>query len=462
MKGLVVAFAVILAAVAWVTVLIVTDADQDQELRQAQARAGNLAVVFEEQVYRQVLSVDQNLRTLESDWERNPANFDYPSLQRRASAVSDLVSQMVMIDSRGRVIATTNRSLADADLSGRRYFDEHRNDKSLGPLITGPFQSNGSWYLNVSRRLNGDHGAFGGVVAAAYDLNALTRDMAQADLGPRGIIMLVGHDGIVRAMWIRGGEDPGANIRNSPLFHAIMDDSSAGWTGKSGPDQDLRIHAWRAIPGQDMVLVVGLDRSAALSAAETRRRQGVLGAAALTLLVLVMAGGIGSIISAAAMREQRLAADREVLEAANQQLALARERADEKSLQLGMTLAGMSDGISMFDAGLKLVQWNDRYAELNGLQADALRVGLPLRNVLEMQILSGEFGKVELHTEIERRTAELQRRIAVFDDQADPPVSVRTRPDGTVVELPPHPTSRWRTRDPLHRHHGAQAGGGCA
>ena len=428
LKGLVLAFAIVLAAVAWITVLIVTDADQDRELRQTQDRAGNLAVVFEEQVYRQMLTVDQNLRMLELDWERNPASFDYTSLQRRAAAVSDLVSQILMLDSRGRVIATTNRRLADADFSGRRYFDEHRNNRTPGPLITGPFQSNGAWYLNVSRRLNGDHGTFGGVVAAAYDLNALTRDMGQADLGPRGIIMLVGHDGIVRAMSIRGGEDPGADIRNTELFRTIMDDSSASWTGKSGPDQDVRIHAWRAIPGQDMVLVVGLDRNAALSAAETRRRQGVLGAAALTLLVLVMAGGIASIISAAATREQRLAADREVLEAANQQLALARERADEKSMQLGMTLAGMSDGISMFDARLNLVQWNDRFAELSGLRADALRVGLPLAEVLRMQVMAGEFGEVEPQAEIERR-------MGASLDRMHPPVTVHTRPDGTVVEL---------------------------
>ena len=427
LRGLVLGFVAVLAVFAWVGVLIVTDADQDQQLREARNRAYNLAVVFEEQVYRQILAVDQNLRVLKSDWERNPGGFDYSALQRRAASVSDLISQLQMVDSRGRVIATTQRDVMDSDLSGRRYFEAHRSDTSLGPLITGPFQANGSWFLNMSRRLNGDHGTFGGVVVASYDLNALTRDMNQADLGPRGLIMLVGRNGIVRAISIRGDEEPGVDIKNSSLYRAMFVDNAQSWTGKSGPDQDSRIHAWRAIPGQDMILVVGLDRTAALAPAESRRRQTVLAAAAVTLLMIVMAAVVGSAIAAAAKREQLLARDRAILEAANAQLDMARKHAHENSLQLEMTLAGMSDGISMFDADMKLVQWNKRYAELSGLSRDRLRVGMPLRDVLQHQKLTGEFGDTVTEPDIERHLAGLL-------DPAHPAISLRTRPNGTVIE----------------------------
>ncbi len=427
LKGFVIGCVGILAVVTWVALLVVTDADQDQQLRQARGRADNLAVVFAEQVFRQILAVDQNLRVLKSDWERNPPGFDYSSLQRRAASVSDLVSQLVMLDSRGRVIASTQRSLMDADLSGRRYFDQHRDDSTLGPLITGPFQTNGTWFLNISRRLDGEHAHFGGVVVASYDLNALTRDMNQADLGPHGIIMLVGRNGIVRAISLRGGDEPGVDIKNSPLYKAMFIDGAQSWTGKSGPDQDVRIHAWRPIPGQDMVVVVGLDRALALAPAESRRQQALLAATAVTLLMIIMGVGIGGMINAAAKREQILAQDREVLKAANLQLDLARERANENSLRLGMTLAGMSDGISMFDANMELVQWNERYAELNGLAKDALWVGMPLRDVLQMQGAAGEFGQVDGDAEVERRLARLL-------DPARPAISVRTRPGGTVVE----------------------------
>ncbi len=267
-----------------------------------------------------------------------------------------------------------------------------RSDSS-GPLITGPFQSNGQWFLNISRRLNAAHGVFAGVVAAGYDLNALMRDMSQADLGPRGMIMLVGRDGMVRAISLRGVQDPGTTSATRPVSGDVRRERRQSWTGPSGRTGDVRIHAWRPVPGQDMTLVVGLDRSAALSTAELRRRQALLGATAVTLLVMIMAVAVAD---ASPPRQPRaaLAQDRAVLEAANLQLARARERADEKSLQLGMTLAGMSDGISMFIAELKLVQWNEPVCRPDRSDGAALRVGMPMAEILRIQVGAGEFGPV--------------------------------------------------------------------
>ena len=109
LKVAIVAVALILALGAWMAVLVFTDVDQEQQLRQAEARASNLALVFEEQIYRQVLSIDQTLRSVKMDWERDPGTFDLSSIPRRAGALSDIVSQLVLTDARGRVIASTRR-----------------------------------------------------------------------------------------------------------------------------------------------------------------------------------------------------------------------------------------------------------------------------------------------------------------------------------------------------------------
>ena len=437
-----VAIALVLALVAWMAVLVATDVDQDQQLHQAESRAGNLALVFEEQIYRQVLSIDQTLRSVKLDWERDPNGFDLGSIPRRAGALSDIISQLILVDVHGRVSASTRRELVDTDVSGRRFFPAHRGSDSLGFLTTGPFQLNGEWYLNISRRLNRPGAVFGGAVVASYDLNALMRDMSQADLGPRGMIMLVGRDGLVRAISLRGVQDPGTDITNSALYKAVFSDATPTWTGPSGTDKDVRIHAWRPIPGQDMTLVVGLDKVASLASSEIRRRQALLAATAVTLLVLILAIAVGSMISAAAAREARLAQDRAVLEAANLQLARARERADEKSLQLGMTLAGMSDGISMFNAELKLVQWNAQCVSLLGLAPDALRVGLSMEDMIRVQAVAGEFGPVDPDALIATSMAEIYRRDW-------PPVSTRTRPNGMVIEMRRTSLPGWRVRDPL-------------
>ncbi len=428
LKVSIVALAVVLALVAWMAVLIVTDVDQDQQLRQAESRASNLALVFEEQIYRQVLSIDQTLRVLKLDWERDPNGFDLNSIGRRAGTLSDIISQLVLTDMHGHVVASTKRDMTDTDLSSRRFFMAHRGSDSLGFLTTGPFQSNGEWFLNISRRLDYARSVFAGVIVASYDLNALMRDMSQADLGPRGIIMLVGRDGLVRAISLRGVQDPGSNISNSALYQAMFNADTSSWTGQSGADKDVRVHAWRPIPGQDMTLVVGLDRAGALAPSEVRRRQALLGATAVTLLVLVLALAVGTMISAAAAREQRLADDRAVLEAANLQLARARERADEKSLQLGMTLAGMSDGISMFNAEQRLVQWNAQCVTLLGLPPDALKVGMSMEDIIRAQARAGEFGPVDVESEVAVQMAQVYRRDW-------PAISTGVRPNGMVIEL---------------------------
>ncbi len=428
LKVAIVALALVLALVAWMAVLVVTDVDQDQQLRQAEARASNLSLVFEEQIYRQLLSIDQSLRSVKLDWERDPNGFDLSSIPRRAGLLSDVISQLLMADAHGRVLASTRRDGVDTDVAARKFFAVHRGSDSIGFLTTGPFQLNGEWFLNISRRLNRPGNVFSGVVAASYDLNALMRDMSQADLGPRGMIMLVGKDGVVRAISLRGVQDPGTDISNSPLAKAMFNDTAPTWTGPSGSDKDVRIHAWRPIPGQDMTLVVGLDKAASLASSELRRRQALLGATAVTLLVLILALAVGAMIAAAAAREERLGQDRAVLEAANLQLARARERADEKSLQLGMTLAGMSDGISMFNDNLKLVQWNARCVSLLGLPPDALRVGMTMEEMIRMQAQAGEFGPVDVEAEVAARMAGIYRR----DWQ---PLSTGVRPNGMVIEL---------------------------
>ncbi len=419
-----------IATAAWVGVLVATDLDQELQLRQAQARAANLALVFEEQVYRQVLAIDQTLRILKGDYERDPGNLDMLGLQRRAGTMSDLVSQVLLIDYRGRVIASTRRDMLDSDQSTRRFFTAHRSSDNFGPLITGPLQSNGQWYLNISRRINAAHNVFAGVITAGYDLNALMRDMSQADLGARGLMMLVGRDGMVRALMMRGAQEPGSNISASPMFAAMTADNGAmSWTGPSPVDGDVRIHAFRPVPGLDMTLVVGLDRSAALSTAELRRQQALLGATAVTLLVVLMAVVVAGAVRAASIREQRMTQDRAVLEAANLQLARARERADEKSLQLGMTLAGMSDGISMFSPELNLIEWNSQFAELTGLNGAALRVGTPMAEILRIQVGAGEFGPVA------DLAAEVESHLATIRNGEWLPVSTRVRPNGRVIEL---------------------------
>ncbi|HET8996190.1 MAG TPA: PAS-domain containing protein [Acetobacteraceae bacterium] len=104
----------------------------------------------------------------------------------------------------------------------------------------------------------------------------------------------------------------------------------------------------------------------------------------------------------------------------------------EKTRQLEATLAGMSDGIMMVDAELRLLAWNDKFPQFTGVPADMLYVGATMQDVLRAQALAGEFGAVDVEAEVVRRL-DLLRRISSIG------VLERQRPNGQVIELRRNP-----------------------
>lgn len=104
----------------------------------------------------------------------------------------------------------------------------------------------------------------------------------------------------------------------------------------------------------------------------------------------------------------------------------------EKTRQLEASLAGMSDGIMMVDAELCLLAWNDKFPKFTGVPQDMLRVGLPMRDMLRAQALAGEFGPVEVETEVAQRLDALHRISSIGAIE-------RHRPNGQVIELRRNP-----------------------
>ena len=82
----------------------------------------------------------------------------------------------------------------------------------------------------------------------------------------------------------------------------------------------------------------------------------------------------------------------------------------------------------MFDARMRLVEWNAKFPEVAGVPADILRVGLPMEEILHAQIKGGQFGRItEPEAEVRRRM--LRLRTGPYG------VVQRQRPDGHTLEL---------------------------
>jgi signal transduction histidine kinase len=104
----------------------------------------------------------------------------------------------------------------------------------------------------------------------------------------------------------------------------------------------------------------------------------------------------------------------------------------DKTAQLEATLAGMSDGIMMVDADLCLLAWNDKFPDFTGVRREVLRVGMTMEEILRAQAEAGEFGPVDVETEVGRRMALLRSGGSTGTMQ-------RARPNGRMLELRRNP-----------------------
>ena len=125
-----------------------------------------------------------------------------------------------------------------------------------------------------------------------------------------------------------------------------------------------------------------------------------------------------------------------------------RQRTDElaqRQAELSVTFDNMGDGVVMFNEEMRLAAWNKNLQEILDLPDSFFAEPRTYRDYMTYLIEHGEFGDVDLETELRRyiESADRQRRVE------------RTRPDGRVLEVRVNPVGR-RVRRDLQRRYRAQ------
>ena len=109
-----------------------------------------------------------------------------------------------------------------------------------------------------------------------------------------------------------------------------------------------------------------------------------------------------------------------------------RQRTDElaqRHAELSVTFDNMGDGVVMFNEEMRLAAWNRNLQEILDLPDSFFAEPRTYRDYTTYLIEHGEFGDVDLETELRRyiESADRQRRVE------------RTRPDGRVLEVRVNP-----------------------
>ena len=403
----------VLIALTWVGARNAIWAHSSEARARVAAELLGKAISFEEQLRRELLLLDQTLRILEYEWQRNPSRFDLAARASQAVVISDVALQLFITDAQGIVRASTRTEIVGTDVSQRDYFrheaglsaDEGR--MFVGALVQG--QVTRQWQINLVRRLDNPDDSFAGIIAASYDTNAFGRLGHGLELGAGGLIGVVSlADG---KAWTMTGTTQAANVVSAtPLLAAMQSADEGSWQGRDLDDRD-RIYAFATVPDRGLKVVFGLERADAMSGSKEWEHEALAFAAGITLLIFLLAWLVLWALEAARRRQEDLARERAILAA---------------------TLTGMSDGIMMVDRDMRLMAWNQHFPEFTGVSADILRTGLPMVDILRNQVTGGEFGPVDIEQEVERR-------IALLRVGASMGTIERPRPSGRQLEIRRNP-----------------------
>jgi len=385
-----------------------------------------------DELRRELLVTDQTLHILELEWEHDPEGFDFDSWTKRVLALTDISLQVFMADEHGIVRRSSRPAIIGDDISNRDYF---RHGKALaaddervfiGSLTQGMVTR--KWQINLARRLDSPNQSFRGIIAASLDVSAFSRLQQGLNLGTTGFLAISADDGTIR--WVGNPRLRATNlsVAGSPIFKAMRMNGAGTWTGRSPLDGIDRIMAYASVPDYRLQVLIGEARHDAMAAAETWERNAIAFTTVATLLFLTLAGALLWVEHLVRGRHAAVLRDRTVLAKANQQLELAESREHKKATLLEATLGGMSDGIMMVDADLRLLAWNSLFPEFTGVPTDILRVGLGMEEILRAQAAAGEFGPVDIECEVQRRLLRLRQGISVG-------VIERSRPDGRILEI---------------------------
>jgi signal transduction histidine kinase len=345
--------------------------------------------------------------------------FDHQSL-----AVSDIL----ILDDKGREMNRAGASSDRAvDYGEIPFFKAHQTVASPGLFIAPPEQSavDGVWLITVSRPLL-RNGAVRGVVAARVPIATFAGFYDAIVTNGAARISLFLDNGVLVASEPDQQEAIGRVTGSARAVLAAAATKTAGLLDVPGrKDGDPVVLSFRRVPEYPLLVTVARGRADILQ----QWYEELTASVVAFLLFTCAAVTFVSLVVRALRRRQLAAAD----------LRRSEGRLKRQSSLLQSTLENIGEGLSVFDSRGRLIAWNSRFCELLELPLE-LDVGTPLRDVLMLQAIRGDFGDEEPETEVAKRLERFYRDVPAVKERVTPggrtlQIRRHAMPDGAVVSV---------------------------
>ncbi len=434
----------------WTVVVLATVTEHRTAIDGARVEASNLSAAFAEQVRQVLRTAVGTMDLLEQRMRIEGSRFD---LAEWAQEIPELAAPMIqgsIIDPNGKLVASTldrepnpiigsfmspggklvasthERAPPPLDLSDRPHFRIHIDDPHYGIFISKPVLGRVSkrMTIQVSKRLEDKAGNFAGVMVFSLDPERLTTLHSDVDLGPGGIIVLAGTDGIIRARFGRmspdGKEGLGDSLEGTPFLTMMSGAPSATYIASSKIDGVERLFSRRSVEGYRLMVSVGLALDGVFA---TPNRHAMMLATLSGVATFILLGYAGILCV-----QIRRRADYEAnLATANEELADSKTKAESASHAKSMFMANMSHelrtplnaiiGLSQVMCDQLLGTLPKRYgsyaADIKGSGEHLLGI---INDILDISRI--EAGKIELNEQTFDLSALVRRSLSSVSPQA--------------------------------------------
>jgi two-component system, NarL family, sensor histidine kinase BarA len=281
-------FGLVLILGAWLLAFVEIHAERQRAEVAARADALNYARLFQEHTERSIQSADQAALFLKYQYERHGRRLDLQGYLSTGVILGDIFNLFTIVDENGDVV-TSSKAFTPMNLSDREHIRVHMT-QDTGKLFVGKpvlGRVSGKWSMQMTRRINKPDGSFGGVVVVSMDPFYFTSFYNDLNLGQRGVVTLVGQDGVVRARLVGGVASTAQTLGADSLFEAMKRESRGVLSGRSGIDKLERLFAFRKVSNYPLYVVVGMARDEVLASTDEVEKFILASALFVNLVVVV-------------------------------------------------------------------------------------------------------------------------------------------------------------------------------
>jgi len=282
-------------------------------------------------------------------------------------------------------------------VADRPYFKAFKNDPQSADMMIEPVYSRitGAWTTVIARKITGPRGEFLGAIGRGIEPANFEKFFASLALGDGAAIAMFHRDGTLIARYPHMDSMIGQNFADGPFFQSILSKSDHGTMRTVSPvDGKDRLGAVRALSKFPIIVAATTTASAALADWRAQIRF-LIAAAGLAMLVIT---AMLYLVVRKLSHQHRLS---------EQRLRLEKQRLDT-------AVNNMTQGLLLFDSSQRLVICNQRYIDMYGLSAKALKPGATFREVIAHRKATGSFvGDVDLYVSRVLRDIEARQTMTI-------------------------------------------------